>query len=356
MDFNNRTELEQYFAKNFDTILFPVLADNYLDDGDLHRARKVCEIGLEYHPNHVEGLFVLANIASKEGNLQEAEQHLAALISQEPQHYRGAVLLALVQESLQRATQIIDNNWRRVIRINPLDVDAQNYFKASFKAAKTTQPEKIFQVTDTLEAEKTIKPEVTPKQREVPKQIVPEESNKALKLARSSSELNVPKPEIASEERKVIIPIIETKPKAISESEIKQEPKIVSKPVPPAIVKPEEKVVKPEAVKPRIVPEPKKIIDAPKLKVEKPEIISEKILAPKPPTLVPQAIKESDVKALNVSKRMATFTMVNILKRQKLYRQALDVLKSLQEKGADETLVAQEVQEIKKLIKAEETG
>lgn len=356
MDFNNRTELEQYFAKNFDTILFPVLADNYLNDGDLHRARKVCEIGMEYHPNHVEGLFVLANIASKEGNLQDAEQHLSSLISQEPQHYRGAVLLALVQESLRRASQTIDNNWRRVIRINPLDKDAQNYFKESFKTAKSTQPEKIFQPTDTAEVEKNNEPEVTQKQKEVPRRIVPEESNEALKLAQSSSKLNVPKPEVSSEQRKIILPKVEPKPIETTEQEIKKEYKVISNPNPVVTVKPEVKVEQKEVTKPRIVPEPKKIIDPPKLKIEKPEVLSEKILSPKPPTLVPQPIKESDVKSLNVSKRMATFTMVNILKKQKLYKQALEVLKSLKEKGADETLVAQEEQEIKKLIKTEETG
>ena len=49
MDLKNQIELELYFADHFDTILFPVLADIYLNQEDYRRARKVCNIGLVYH-------------------------------------------------------------------------------------------------------------------------------------------------------------------------------------------------------------------------------------------------------------------------------------------------------------------
>ena len=55
MNLNNQAELEVYFADNFDTVLYPILADMYLQNRDLVRARKVCEIGLGYHPDHVDG-------------------------------------------------------------------------------------------------------------------------------------------------------------------------------------------------------------------------------------------------------------------------------------------------------------
>ena len=41
MNLNNQIELELYFADHFDTILFPVLAEMYLEQNDLRRARKV---------------------------------------------------------------------------------------------------------------------------------------------------------------------------------------------------------------------------------------------------------------------------------------------------------------------------
>ena len=51
MDFKNQIELELYFADHFDTILYSVLADIYLNQEDLKRARRVCEIGLRHHEN-----------------------------------------------------------------------------------------------------------------------------------------------------------------------------------------------------------------------------------------------------------------------------------------------------------------
>ena len=62
MDFQNQIELELYFADHFDTILYPVLADLYFQQGDLRRARKVCEIGLKHHENDSIGLYMLAQI------------------------------------------------------------------------------------------------------------------------------------------------------------------------------------------------------------------------------------------------------------------------------------------------------
>ena len=41
MDLKNQIELELYFADHFDTILFPVLANIYLDQNDLKRARNL---------------------------------------------------------------------------------------------------------------------------------------------------------------------------------------------------------------------------------------------------------------------------------------------------------------------------
>ena len=78
MDLDSQIELEIYFADHFDTILFPVLADLYLKNNELNRARKVCEIMLKHHKNDPAGLFVLANIDKVEGNLKEAEKFLSA--------------------------------------------------------------------------------------------------------------------------------------------------------------------------------------------------------------------------------------------------------------------------------------
>ena len=41
-----KNHLEDAFAEDFSTPLFPLLADIYLAEGDIKRAAKVCEIGL----------------------------------------------------------------------------------------------------------------------------------------------------------------------------------------------------------------------------------------------------------------------------------------------------------------------
>ena len=76
MNLKSQIELELYFADHFDTILFPVLADLYLNQNDFRRARKVCDIGLKTYPNDAAGLFILAQLEKAEGNLKEAEKLL----------------------------------------------------------------------------------------------------------------------------------------------------------------------------------------------------------------------------------------------------------------------------------------
>lgn len=137
VDLTNKKAIEAYFADHFDTILFPVLADIYLQDGDLVRARKVCEIGLNHHPQHPEGLFILANVDLAEGNLQEAEQYLKVIVETPQPHYQGAVMLANIQKQLNRSPNTIAKNWKRVLNINSNHPQASAYFAESGAVKKT---------------------------------------------------------------------------------------------------------------------------------------------------------------------------------------------------------------------------
>ncbi len=260
MDLKNKAELEKYFADHFDTILFPVLADIYRTEGDLNRARKVCEIGLEYHPNNVDGSFILADISQSEGDLSSAEKLLKNVIAIEPLHYKAAVKLAKIQLKLKRAPDSIAKILRKIIKINPTHTDA-NKFLNQLSKQKTK----------------------------------PTENN--------------------------------------------------------SVAKSEKPVVKSgvDALKEKLVTKPKNIL-APVSTVQKSNIDKEKILGPKPPSIKPQKISEEELQSLDISPRMATFTMVNVLKKQKLYQQAMSVLKMLEEKGADSALVNQERQTLQKLI------
>ena len=60
---------------------------------------------------------------------------------------------------------------------------------------------------------------------------------------------------------------------------------------------------------------------------------------------------EKAIKPLNVSARLATFTLVAVLKNQGLFEQALDVLDVLEEKNEKKEKIEEERKTIKALIK-----
>ena len=223
MNLNNQAELETYFADNFDTVLFPILADMYLQSRDLVRARKVCEIGLGYHPDHVDGRFILAMIELEIGNERESEKLLKEVVKSGTDHLQAAFQLAIVQQSLGRAESTLQKSWNKV-----LDLDPEN------------------------------------------------------------------------REAKSILSIL-------GKQEI-----------------------------------PKKVIQRKK--------ISKKRTGTAPKT---RRAKKTEGPQLAISPRIATFTMVNVLKNQNLYHQALDVLDILVTKGADSEKIETERVAIRELLKAE---
>lgn len=272
MDLTNKIELEQYFADHFDTIFFPMLADLYKKEGDFGRARKVCEIGLEYHPNNVEGAFVLAEIYQIEGNLTEAERFYKNVLSIEPLHYRAAVNLVKIETELKRSPESIGKLWRKIARINPTHSEAIAFLKPTGNDSQISSVEKVVRSEQNLNIKK--------QQSQKPTQGTPAKrvQEKVNTTASPTKNLNTQK-----------------------------------------------------------TPEP------------------EKILSPKPPTIKPQKISEEELQALDITPRMATFTMVNVLKKQRLYQQAMIVLKMLEEKGADKALINQERQTLQELLDKSQT-
>ena len=102
MDLKNLTELELYFANHFDTVLFPVLADIYQSKGQYDRAKRVCEIGLDHHPNSLDGYYILSQAEMGLGNLSAAEKWMKKVLKQDPSHKSAASGLPMVQEQLEK--------------------------------------------------------------------------------------------------------------------------------------------------------------------------------------------------------------------------------------------------------------
>ena len=129
MNLNNQIELELYFADHFDTILFPVLAEMYLEQNDLRRARKVCDIGLKHHSNDSAGLFVLAQVERSEGNLKEAEKILEQLSLHDRSHFAAIEMLCEIQTVLGRAQNRLLRSWKHVLRLDPNHKTAKDFVK-----------------------------------------------------------------------------------------------------------------------------------------------------------------------------------------------------------------------------------
>ena len=139
MNLTNLTELELYFANHFDTVLFPVLAEIYQSKSDYRRAKRVCEIGLEHHPNSIDGQFILSQAELGLGNLDNAEKWMKRVLVQIPDHTSAATSLPMVQEQLGRSTRTLTISWNRAQRVNPDNKFAKDYFsekKSNLKKKK----------------------------------------------------------------------------------------------------------------------------------------------------------------------------------------------------------------------------
>ena len=129
MELTNQIQLELYFADHFDTILYSVLADIYLNQEDLKRARRVCEIGLRHHENDPAGLFVLEKVEKFEGNLKETEVLLEKVLLYNEDHLAAAELLCEIQTVLGRAQSKLLRSWQHVSKLDPDNQIAEDFIK-----------------------------------------------------------------------------------------------------------------------------------------------------------------------------------------------------------------------------------
>ena len=143
MNLTNLTELELYFANHFDTVLFPVLAEIYQRKSDYKRAKRVCEIGLEHHPNSIDGQFILSQAELGLGNLADAEKWMKRVLTQIPDHTSAATSLPMVQEQLGRSTRTLTISWNRAQRVDPGNKFAKDYLstkKGNLKKKEGSKP------------------------------------------------------------------------------------------------------------------------------------------------------------------------------------------------------------------------
>jgi len=94
-------------------------------------------------------------------------------------------------------------------------------------------------------------------------------------------------------------------------------------------------------------------VESPKVENKKNKTTSKKSSKRSTPKKVTKKV-DVNTDSLNVSVRLATFTLVNVLKNQALFYQALEVLDLLEQKGEDPDMIRLERDSVKALIKTSE--
>jgi tetratricopeptide (TPR) repeat protein len=121
IDLTNKKLLETKFAEDFATPLYPILADMYLLEGDLTRAKKVCEVGLDHDSTNVDGKYILGKVAVAENKLTLAEKWLKQVVDENPAHFTALRLLINVELQLKRSVKTIQAYISPLLQFIPYD-------------------------------------------------------------------------------------------------------------------------------------------------------------------------------------------------------------------------------------------
>ena len=103
MDNYSRYKLEHVFATNFNSPLFPVLANLYYEKEEYQRALKVCTIGLKNDSNNHLGKYILSKIYLKLKREIEAEKLLKDIVDNDAHNIDAILLLIEVKKKLKRS-------------------------------------------------------------------------------------------------------------------------------------------------------------------------------------------------------------------------------------------------------------
>jgi hypothetical protein len=121
ININDKTALEGVFAENFGSHYYPILANLYFQEGDLRRAKKVCEVGLKHDSSNVDGKFILAKVALAENKLTVAEKWLKQVVDENPAHFNALRLLIKIEIQLTRSLNTIQIYISRLLQFLPYD-------------------------------------------------------------------------------------------------------------------------------------------------------------------------------------------------------------------------------------------
>ena len=105
----NIKDIEKIYASDLSTPTFIILANYYYNQKFYTHAKKICKIGLDYYPDHLDVQYIYAKINLLQGNSKEAEQRLKRIVKRSICGVKPYILLIKVMESLNRSEKSIKN-------------------------------------------------------------------------------------------------------------------------------------------------------------------------------------------------------------------------------------------------------
>ena len=139
IDILDKKWLESTFADDFASPYYPILAELYLQEGDLSRARRVCEIGLDHDSTNVDGKFVFAKVTIAEEKFTVAEKWLKKVVDENPAHFNALRMLIRLEFQLSRSQKTIRNYINRILQFLPEDPECMECLK-NIQALETVEP------------------------------------------------------------------------------------------------------------------------------------------------------------------------------------------------------------------------
>ena len=129
IDITNKECLESLFAEDFSSPYFPVLANLYMQEGDLRRAKLVCNTGLKYDSENHIAKFILAKIAICEEKLLVAEKLLKQLLVDTPCNFVAIRTLINLEFQLNRSPNTIYMYIQKILDFLPNDIECNSWLE-----------------------------------------------------------------------------------------------------------------------------------------------------------------------------------------------------------------------------------
>ena len=129
INISDKKSLEGIFAQDFGSPYFPILAELYLQEGDLRRAKMVCEAGLKHSSGNDFGKFILAKVALVEEKFTVAEKWLKQVVKDNPANFNALRILIRLEFTLKRSPKTIMKYIQHILQYLPKDVECQNWLK-----------------------------------------------------------------------------------------------------------------------------------------------------------------------------------------------------------------------------------